>query len=50
MHCLGHNFEFDLATGECRNARCDPLPVREVEPAYSCRSASPTTNSPVSTT
>jgi len=50
MHCLGHNFEFDLATGECRNARCDPLPVREVDPAYSCRSASPTTNSPVSTT
>ena len=50
MHCLGHNFEFDLATGECRNARCDPLPVREVDPSYSCMSASPTTNSPVSTT
>ena len=29
MHCLGHNFEFDLTTGECRNARCDPLPVRD---------------------
>ena len=50
MRCLGHNFEFDLATGECRNARCDPLPVREVDPSYSCMSASPTTNSPVSTT
>jgi UDP-MurNAc hydroxylase len=25
MRCLAHNFEFDLASGECRNARCTPL-------------------------
>jgi nitrite reductase/ring-hydroxylating ferredoxin subunit len=23
IRCLGHNIEFDLATGVCRNARCD---------------------------
>ena len=28
LRCLGHNFEFDLATGECGNARCSPLTVR----------------------
>lgn len=28
LRCLGHNFEFDLSTGECLNARCDPLQVR----------------------
>ncbi len=33
LRCLGHNFEFDLATGECINARCDPLTVRSVESA-----------------
>ena len=33
LRCLGHNFEFDLATGECINARCDPLTVRTVESA-----------------
>lgn len=27
LRCLGHNFEFDLDTGECLNARCDPLKV-----------------------
>lgn len=27
LRCLGHNFEFDLATGECVNARCDPVVV-----------------------
>ena len=27
LRCLGHNFEFDLDTGECLNARCDPLTV-----------------------
>ncbi len=27
LRCLGHNFEFDLETGECLNARCDPLTV-----------------------
>jgi L-ascorbate metabolism protein UlaG (beta-lactamase superfamily)/nitrite reductase/ring-hydroxylating ferredoxin subunit len=25
LHCLAHNFEFDLNTGDCLNARCDPL-------------------------
>ncbi|KRB46313.1 hypothetical protein ASD90_11505 [Terrabacter sp. Root181] len=28
LRCLGHNFDFDLATGECLNARCDPLVTR----------------------
>ena len=27
LRCLGHNFEFDLASGACLNARCDPLQV-----------------------
>ncbi|HEY3531230.1 MAG TPA: MBL fold metallo-hydrolase [Nocardioides sp.] len=27
LRCLGHNFEFDLTTGECLNARCDPLEI-----------------------
>lgn len=27
LRCLGHNFEFDLKTGDCLNARCDPLVV-----------------------
>ncbi len=27
LRCLGHNFEFDLDTGECLNARCEPLQV-----------------------
>lgn len=27
LRCLGHNFEFDLATGACVNARCDPIEV-----------------------
>ncbi len=31
LRCLGHNFDFDLTTGECLNARCDPLPVAEHE-------------------
>jgi UDP-MurNAc hydroxylase len=31
VRCLGHNFEFDLETGECTNARCDPLMSRPVE-------------------
>ena len=25
LHCLAHNFVFDLDTGECLNARCEPL-------------------------
>lgn len=28
LRCLAHNFEFDLGTGECLNARCDPLVSR----------------------
>ena len=28
LRCLGHNFEFDLASGACLNARCDPIVVR----------------------
>jgi UDP-MurNAc hydroxylase len=32
LRCLGHNFEFDLATGECVNARCEPLTVDRVAP------------------
>jgi nitrite reductase/ring-hydroxylating ferredoxin subunit len=31
LRCLGHNFEFDLASGECLNARCDPLVSRLTE-------------------
>ncbi|MER7005357.1 Rieske 2Fe-2S domain-containing protein [Dactylosporangium sp. NPDC000555] len=31
LHCLAHNFAFDLETGECLNARCDPLPVSAAE-------------------
>ncbi len=27
LHCLAHNFAFDLATGECLNARCAGLSV-----------------------
>jgi len=30
LRCLGHNLEFDLKTGTCLNARCDPLPSRRV--------------------
>jgi L-ascorbate metabolism protein UlaG (beta-lactamase superfamily)/nitrite reductase/ring-hydroxylating ferredoxin subunit len=32
LRCLGHNFDFDLTSGACLNARCDPLGVEEVEP------------------
>ena len=35
LRCLGHNFEYDLTTGECTNARSDPLSVSEVEPQTS---------------
>lgn len=28
LRCLGHNFEFDLTTGSCLNARSDPLVVK----------------------
>jgi len=27
LRCLGHNFDFDLDTGACLNARCEPLRV-----------------------
>jgi UDP-MurNAc hydroxylase len=30
IRCLGHNLEFDLATGVCLNARCDPLVTRRL--------------------
>jgi L-ascorbate metabolism protein UlaG (beta-lactamase superfamily)/nitrite reductase/ring-hydroxylating ferredoxin subunit len=30
IRCLGHNLEFDLTTGACVNARCDPLVTRNV--------------------
>jgi L-ascorbate metabolism protein UlaG (beta-lactamase superfamily)/nitrite reductase/ring-hydroxylating ferredoxin subunit len=29
LRCLGHNFEFDLTTGACLNARCDPIAVAD---------------------
>lgn len=28
LRCLGHNFEYDLTTGSCLNARSDPLHVK----------------------
>jgi UDP-MurNAc hydroxylase len=33
LRCLAHNFAFDLATGDCLNARCDPLLAKSVGPA-----------------
>ncbi|RJL30863.1 MBL fold metallo-hydrolase [Bailinhaonella thermotolerans] len=30
--CLGHNFAFDLKSGECVNARCLPLATRAITP------------------
>jgi len=27
LHCLAHNFAFDLRSGECVNARCRPLAI-----------------------
>lgn len=47
LRCLGHNFEFDLTTGECLNARCDPLVVGSVEPS---RPGSPAVRPPVART
>lgn len=32
LRCLGHNLEFDLATGTCINGRCDPLKTRRLSP------------------
>ena len=37
IRCLGHNLEFDLATGACLNARCDPLVTRRLTTARSPR-------------
>lgn len=31
LHCLGHNFAFDLETGECLNARCEPMLTKPVD-------------------
>ncbi|GII27269.1 Rieske 2Fe-2S domain-containing protein [Planotetraspora mira] len=31
VRCLGHNLTFDLETGACLNARCDPLPTRRMD-------------------
>ena len=30
LRCLGHNFDFDLETGQCLNARCAPIVSRKV--------------------
>lgn len=35
LRCLGHNFEYDLSTGACLNARSEPLVVSDVEPQAS---------------
>ncbi len=35
LRCLGHNFDFDVTTGNCLNARCEPLPTKRVELAPS---------------
>ena len=39
LRCLGHNFDFDLTTGRCLNARCEPLPVRSTTSAASHEAA-----------
>lgn len=41
VRCLGHNFDFDLRTGACLNARCDPIRVSAVGPATSAGTALP---------
>jgi nitrite reductase/ring-hydroxylating ferredoxin subunit len=33
LRCLGHNFDFDLETGTCRNARSQPLQTTRLQPA-----------------
>ena len=32
LRCLAHNFEFDLSSGACLNARCDPISARPAQP------------------
>jgi L-ascorbate metabolism protein UlaG (beta-lactamase superfamily)/nitrite reductase/ring-hydroxylating ferredoxin subunit len=39
LRCLGHNFDFDLETGACQNARCEPLQTRRLGPAQVPESA-----------
>jgi UDP-MurNAc hydroxylase len=39
IRCLGHNLEFDLATGACLNARCDPLVTRRLTTTASTTTA-----------
>jgi L-ascorbate metabolism protein UlaG (beta-lactamase superfamily)/nitrite reductase/ring-hydroxylating ferredoxin subunit len=39
IRCLGHNLEFDLATGACLNARCDPLATRRLTTTASTMTA-----------
>lgn len=39
IRCLGHNLEFDLASGACLNARCDPLVTRRLAVAASTATA-----------
>jgi UDP-MurNAc hydroxylase len=34
LHCLAHNFAFDLDTGECVNARCSALSTRRLRPGH----------------
>jgi nitrite reductase/ring-hydroxylating ferredoxin subunit len=33
IRCLGHNYEFDLESGECTNGRCAALATRRLTPA-----------------
>ncbi len=35
LRCLAHNFEFDVRSGACLNARCEPLQSKEIGPAGS---------------
>ena len=35
LRCLAHNFEFDLSSGACRNARCEPLASKRLGQALS---------------
>ena len=35
IRCLGHNYEFDLETGICRNGECRPLSSRPLQSAVS---------------
>jgi L-ascorbate metabolism protein UlaG (beta-lactamase superfamily)/nitrite reductase/ring-hydroxylating ferredoxin subunit len=39
LRCLAHNFDFDLATGQCLNARCEPIMATRVEAPAAARHA-----------